>query len=133
MDNNLNDKKPVLDNWKTNIGAFIGGLLSITLVNNVPTLQEWWMFDLVIIVGLNIGLTTYYALGIYPSLFSAHPKLKSKGAISFLNGVCGYIVFGCIWNSNLTKRNKGISHIVWAVINIVIYLVVLLLFFYGYY
>jgi hypothetical protein len=43
--------------------------------------------------------------------------------ISFLNGLFGFIIFGCLWNSNLTNKRKGISNVVYAVLHVVILLV----------
>ena len=60
-----------------------------------------------------------YALVIYPSFFGAEPKAKSSFAISLLNFFFGGPLFGALWNHNITKRSKGISNVVIAVLLII--------------
>lgn len=61
-------------------------------------------------------LTIVYASVFYPSFFGAKPKLKSSRAISFLNLTFGFIIFGLLWNTSLTKKVKGTSSIVLIVL-----------------
>jgi hypothetical protein len=55
-----------------------------------------------------------YALKLYPSYFSEKPPLRSSKLISFANFMFGGLVFGLLWNGNLTKKTKGISYKVQA-------------------
>lgn len=78
-----------------------------------------------------IAFIVYAALGIvyaavfYRSYFTEKPRLTSSKAISFLNLFFGGIIFGCIWNYNLTrsqmssKLQKGSSSIVYIVLTAV--------------
>lgn len=59
-----------------------------------------------------------YAVKFYPAYFSDKPVVNSNEAASFLNGFVGGIIFGLLWNHNLTRREKGISHIVFVVLMI---------------
>ena len=56
-----------------------------------------------------------YAAKIYPSYFTDKPMIDSPEAVSFLNTFVGGIIFGLIWNHNLTRKEKGIAHIVFIV------------------
>ena len=64
-----------------------------------------------------------YAAWFYPSLFKeGRPTTLAPAAVSFLNLLLGGVIFGCLWNYNLTNRRIGVSHIVFCVL-IVLYLV----------
>ncbi|MDR1185491.1 MAG: hypothetical protein LBK67_11960 [Coriobacteriales bacterium] len=60
-------------------------------------------------------LMIIYALIVYPSYFTDKPIFKSSKVISFANFTFGPVVFGALWNNNLTKKKKGISYIVSAI------------------
>jgi hypothetical protein len=125
---------PFLSTWKTNIGATIGGILLALFLNRVliPAIPEdLWMISIMISVAF-LGFAIYYALGVYPSLFSSYPKLQSNGAISFFNGMFGGIIFTCLWNSNLTNQRKGISNIVYVVLMVILLIVECSLLLYAY-
>jgi len=70
-------------------------------------------FDMVYIV-----IAIIYAAVIYPSLFTENPKAQSPEKISFVNGLFGGLLFGLIWNRNLTKGKKGISYIIFIICGI---------------
>lgn len=121
---------PVLDNWKTNIGFSFLGVILMTIVS-------WSIYGITFIIGtasgsatkefmalvyftmhaLSFVTTAIYALYIYPSYFTEKPKIKSNMLISFLNLAFGSVIFGPIWNTNLTKRKKGVSNIVLTIIS----------------
>lgn len=102
------EARPALDGWKTSIGLSILGCIFANIVCSLPyaTYAGW---IITIIYGLS---TIIYVIAVYPSFFSAGPLLTSPGAISFFNCFFGGYVFGPLWNTNLTKRKKGISHLV---------------------
>ena len=123
-----NTVTPVLDNWKTSVGATIGGIILSALLFGTGSsagfiealaITSGSVYLFLVVCFCLFLFQLYYALIIYPSLFSDTPKIKSNTMISFLNGFLGYIIFGCIWNGNLTKRHLGISNRVYAVIAII--------------
>jgi hypothetical protein len=59
-------------------------------------------------------LMLIYALIVYPSYFTDKPIFKSNKVISFANFTFGNWV-GALWNTNLTKKKKGVSYIITAV------------------
>lgn len=122
---------PVLQTWKTSVGFSVLGLLvGFPLLVSLGTLLA---IPLMMLTGLSstqrgtggpelsglVGnvLMLVYALAVYPSYFSANPRLRSSKAISFANLMFGGLIFGLIWNGNLTKKTKGISYIVSAVLS----------------
>lgn len=124
---------PLLETWKTSLGfSILGGFASaiyfvlvfsamvvaMALVASFMDLPDPIRFSLtafttVVVAGIS---GTVYATLFYPSYFSEHPKLKSNRAISFLNFMFGTVIFGAIWNANLTKKVKGVSNIVLVVL-----------------
>jgi hypothetical protein len=56
-----------------------------------------------------------YALRVYPSYFTDKPVFKSSKVISFANFTFGAVIFGALWNTNLTEKKKGVSYIVSAI------------------
>ncbi|MDR1185651.1 MAG: DUF6273 domain-containing protein [Coriobacteriales bacterium] len=129
--------KPFLNHWKTDsgltvVGIFVGlfpnffgwlanvgmpMIFGIQLVSTNRILYIALNLITVIIGSLIIIVSTIWAAGIYPSLFGVKPRVRSAARVSFFNGFFGGYIFGPIWNSNLTKRKKGISHIVCIVLN----------------
>ena len=110
---------PLLYSWKTSIGATIGGIILAYILSGLNGALAYdgtsFIFTTIFsIVTMVFGII--YALAVYPSFFTANPKIKNNTGISFLNGLFGGIIFGCIWNSNLTKKRKGISHIVFVIV-----------------
>ena len=104
------------ETWKTSVGMSICGAIVGMLVNSLLTSigMIGTVIDSVLIV-----LFIVYALVWYPSYFTDSPKLTSAGTISFLNLFAGGIIFGCLWNHNLTRHGKGISNIVFVVFAII--------------
>ena len=108
------DLRPVVDTplrplWKTHVVAtIIGVAVGFVMVNAFtplnPLLGLWIDF-------IFLFVSLFYAMEVYPSFFASRPMLKNPKAISFLNGLFGSILFGCLWNYNLTKGEKGISFI----------------------
>ena len=111
-----------LNNWQTDfgltsLGMFITFMLNVGGANMDITAGSFEVFAVITIIQLiYIFICFVYAASIYPSLFTTTPKAQSPNTISFLNGFLGFVIFGSIWNSNLTKGRKGISHIVYIVI-----------------
>lgn len=108
---------PVPDMWKTSAGFSVLGVVAfaiLSIVGSNSTGTAAWIVTAVQLAYVLVQLL--YATVVYPSFFTKKPKLKSNAAISFWNCAMGWFVFGPIWNSNLTKRSKGVAHIVFAVI-----------------
>jgi len=126
---------PLLGTWKTNAlftvlgvlaaGAFNGFVGATTTdangMSSAPSSLQG-IFALVYLV-----FCIVYALKIYPSYFSEKPMINSSEAISFLNTFAGGIIFGLIWNHNLTRMEKGIAHIVYVVLIGVSFVVAILM------
>ncbi len=134
---------PALRVWKTSVVFSILGFLAILLLSVVVSLPitialELHMgaaavalpYPVTTIAGPLSGmvsavLTTVYALAVYPSYFRRKPLLKSSRAISFFNLLFGGLIFGCLWNGNLTRSKilerpkKGTSYIVASVLSII--------------
>lgn len=105
-----NTATPLLDSWKTSVGMFILGLVCSY---GIAALAELWGTEALFCAALLfVGGIIYWTLGGYPSLFTARPDVRSRGAVSFLNAFFGGIVFGALWNTCLTKRKKGVSQYV---------------------
>jgi hypothetical protein len=122
---------PVLDIWKTSVGYSVLGVLVLPVlfaVDGIITGPAAWVFEIMRHVCIVSQLI--YAVAIYPSLFDRKPRLKSSAVISFWNCAVGGFVFGPIWNGNLSKKVKGVSNIVFAVL--VGLLLASWLFLYGY-
>ncbi|MEC4272400.1 hypothetical protein VJ923_04390 [Adlercreutzia sp. R25] len=127
---------PVLASWRTSVGWSIAGLLvgsylvgfacmavaallaagltAILLGAGAPLAQASPVVQFALCVGLLTGVLQYavmiiYAVLFYPSYFTNRPQLRSSAVISFANCAFGGLVFGLLWNSNLTKRVKGMS------------------------
>ena len=99
----------------TFIQASIGGATDSSTISGVVQVP------LAIIM---LALELLYALGFYKSYFKKSPWLKSSKAISFCNLMFGGLIFGCLWNHNLTiskrtqSRMRGISYKVFATFSI---------------
>ena len=125
---------PLFNTWKTSVPFSILGLvIGFPLFLIVSTLIGYIVVGMpisiifgrgttpssyvpfVVIVGTAIRI--FYAAKVYPSFFTKKPMLKSSNTISFANFMMGGVIFGCLWNGNLTKREKGISYIVFWVLD----------------
>lgn len=112
---------PLFNTWKTSVlfsllGLFAGVLMP--LLTLLPALI-FGIFGYLVAMMVILGLQISYAAKVYPSYFTNKPMLRSSNAISFANFMFGGVIFGCIWNHNLTTRTKGISYIVAIVLYVV--------------
>lgn len=107
-----------LKSWKTSIGFSILGLVVYAIVyfrcvqyisffSDLPTTQLKGQFCGGVVLMADSILCLVYALYVRKSFFGETPRLKSSKAISFWNFFFGGIIFGCIWNNNLTHCSKG--------------------------
>lgn len=115
-------KPGVLGSWKTSVGASILGCVfsmacnysmestSIQGASAVAVLCAGIIAILFAIFGI------VYALLFYPKYFKGEPRACNSNYISFFNLFFGGIIFGCLWNHNLTRGEKGISNIVFVVL-----------------
>ena len=121
----------LLSNWRTSVGMTILGIVlgiaincigaySYVSVNSDLVVSSTGSHTLALIVQLIVALAgIIYCVVAYQSYFTESPKVTSPGTVSLLNGLFGGIIFGCLWNANLTKRNKGISWIVFIVCDVI--------------
>lgn len=126
---NWDSSVSLLDTWKTPVGMSVLGILSyvfalpaIDVILNELTVRTQLVDMLFFTLAAEFALYLckfIYAARVYPSYFTPTPKVKSPKAVAFLNCMLGGIVFGLIWNSNITKRKKGISNIVYATLCVV--------------
>lgn len=124
---------PVLGTWKTSVGfsilGLVGGLVGFLLTQSLVVIPTALLGDLAgadrqtVYPFIALFTTTIvcvfaiaYAVKIYPSYFGGKPVLRSSKVISLCNFASGGPVFGALWNRNLTRRTKGVSHIVWTVL-----------------
>lgn len=106
-----------LDDWITPVGASVVGIVaqpSLLFVLEDAFSGAVWVVDLLEIAIM--ALSVAYAVIFYPSYFTRSPKLSSNDSVAFWNCAFGGIVFGLIWNANLTKKTKGKSYVVFAVL-----------------
>jgi curved DNA-binding protein CbpA len=123
---------PALPGWKASAMYSILGLLasiaSLYIIRPlVRQLLPIWLLDvpfslthlgLIGILVVELLLSIIYAIVVYPSLFTATPRLRSNYAISFCNFFFGGFIFGLLWNDNLTNKKRGISYRVFIVFNL---------------
>lgn len=108
-----------INTWKTSIGASVAGAIVYAVVYGLCNqFLPPWPQGTVITVLLVVAITLY-ALFFYPSLFTNPGKQKNSAAVSFFNLFFGGIIFGCLWNHNLTRGEIGMSHIILSVIIII--------------
>jgi ssDNA-binding Zn-finger/Zn-ribbon topoisomerase 1 len=108
---------PIFDIWETSIGYSVLGVVVLLFLNVAAYSSSEaisWAVGIMQIVFVIFQIV--YVFVFYPSLFTKKPKLKSSAAISFWNCAVGGPIFGPIWNSNLTKKTKGRSSIVFAIL-----------------
>ena len=116
-----------LTQWKTNVGMSVLGIFVLFLFNGVTSAL---ITDSLRVTLLDLGVLicstvfalfcVWYALSVYPKFFGDKPRFKSPLAVSFLNCLAGSFIFGPIWNGNLTKKVRGISHIIYSVFAIIV-------------
>mgnify|MGYP001667813824 CR=1 FL=1 len=108
---------PLLDVWRTSAAMSVLGIVAFIIVFNLESIVPFGMMFFASLVRMIFMIVQFlYALVVYPSYFGLKPKIRSCEAISFWNCAIGGMIFGPIWNSNLTNCNKGISYIVYAVL-----------------
>lgn len=124
---------PALDSWKTSVLFSILGLvlsfvwmgvagciIGIAISLSLPSLPNQYVFALgAPINGLIYQLVSLvYVVSYYPSYFKEKPLIKSRRAISCLNFLFGGVIFGSLWNHNLTRKEKGISYVVCTILTV---------------
>ena len=69
-----------------------------------------------------------WALKFYPDFFK-NRNLGSMSAeiVSFLNLMFGGLIFGCLWNANLTNGKKGISNVVFVIFQFIEFILVFMI------
>ena len=112
---------PFLDVWKTSALCSVLGAICYLALNVI----ENSLYDIAplfeLLMGIaRIALQVVYAAHAYPALFGASPKLKSIETVSFCNFLFGFLLFGPIWNHNLTRRTKGVSYVVYIACNVAV-------------
>ncbi len=113
-----------IKNWKTSVGFSVLGLFAGFVLAGLVNLLISFVLSISMgsyaayyysnpIQGMVLAaLMAIYAFSIYPSYYRRAPKVKSSKAISFLNMMFGSLIFGCLWNANLTKSNReAVPHI----------------------
>lgn len=113
---------PLGGRWQTNTVFTIIGIVAAMAINGfIGGFEEAntliGIFSLIYVV-----FCIVYALKIYPSYFTDKPMIESCEAISALNGFVGGIIWGLLWNHNLTRGEKGISHIVYVALIAAVFL-----------
>ncbi len=110
----------LLSEWSTSIGYSIAGLLAwIVLEAFFRSAENASFLGSVVITIIEAAYMIsqlVYATYLYPSYFGNKPRIDEPKMIAFLNCMFGSVVFGLVWNSNLTKGQKGVSHIVFTVL-----------------
>lgn len=114
-------KPGILGSWKTSVGASVVGCLCSFLCNSSLEVSSGATSTTALIGALLIAIVFavaggVYALVFYPKYFQGEPRQVSSATVSFLNLFFGGIIFGCLWNHNLTRGERGISNIVFVVI-----------------
>ncbi len=117
---------PFLARWKTSVGATIGGcavyfilylllevLVAVVRPNGGSSTGVLLIILLLCIIYSILGI--WYAASFFPALFK-RDNTSSPATVSFLNGLFGNVLFGCLWNHALTKKQKGASNIVYIVL-----------------
>lgn len=106
---------PFLTQWKTSVGASVAGMFCSYAIGRIAEHLPISLSALICVAPF------VYALWYYPSLFKNEAQARSSAAISFGNGLFGGLVFGAIWNSCLTNGKIGISHYVFVVILVAVF------------
>ena len=114
-----------LQSWKTSALFTAIGIIAAAIINSfVSAASNAALGEGASSLGMMQGIFAIlylafcimYAAKIYPSYFADKPMLESSEAVSFMNGFVGGLIFGLIWNHNLTLKNKGVAHIVYLVL-----------------
>lgn len=113
---------PAIANWKTSIGFSVLGCILSPLIAGCITVSIFILINMdlgsasqvasysaLMNVSGMLGGAVWAILGIcyasffYSSYYKQSPVIKSSRLISFLNLFFGGIVFGCLWNENMTN------------------------------
>ncbi len=113
----IESKAPLLDTWKTSESfsffGFVGGLILWGALGFVESRYIGFFIGSI----LNFIIYCLYSTRVYTTFFGKHPIIRSNYIASFFNFAVGGLIFGAIWNHNLTIGRKGISYIVLIVLN----------------
>lgn len=123
---NSGSSKPVLTWWETNGGMTFLGIVA-TWVGNIA-IRGNHSVVFICCICIHVAII-WYASTVYPSFFTEKPVISNRNAVSFLNGALGGVIFGPLWNSNLTNGKPGISNRVAIVVYAVFIVVEVLLYF----
>lgn len=99
---------PLAFQWETSVSFSVLGIVCSLLLNSTLLVG---IAGLICTIVYLVAVFVYLCL-IYPSYFGERPKLTSSSSISFCNFFFGGVIFGALFNTNLTKGRKGISYIV---------------------
>lgn len=114
---NATESTPFLSTWQTSMGASIGGvILNLAGGRIADYVPDDYLFELGVVSIAGLIVQIVYAIAVYPSFFRKDPYVNDSTLVSFLNCLLGGIIFGPLWNSNLTNRTKGVSFIVFAIL-----------------
>ena len=110
---------PLLNIWKADmVASFVGLLVFACLAVFVRTVDPGIAFAAGVAY---LVCEIVYIARIYPSYFTEKPASTSCVSTSFLNMFFGGILFGSLWNRNLSRREKGVSHVVRACLAAVLF------------
>jgi len=135
------DDFPAIREWKTSIGFSVLGWIASWLTSGALAVLFVVLLSVYIggpistsrltsMAGPLAGLVVYifgvaYVFAFYLSYFKQRPRITSSRAISFWNFFFGGVIFGALWNRNLTKSrdagksDKGVSYAVAVVLNVI--------------
>ena len=102
--------------WQTSAGMTILGIVCSFVFSFICGLLSAFAIGTILEIAYFV-FAIFYALSMYPKYFTEGLGTKTAGTVSLLNGFIGGIIFGCLWNANLTKGTKGISNVVFVVLS----------------
>lgn len=115
---------PAID-WEPSVGLTVVGIVCNIIIGTIMDLISNTIV-LYVYYGVWATLCIVYGLIVYPRYFTQEPLIKNSKLISFLNGLFGHL-FGLLWNHNLTKQKRGISHYVFVALFVfaIVYIIAL--------
>ena len=117
---------PFVATWQTNVLFTVLGILAGMLVSGLCNSVEASGSAILALAFAYIIYSIIHAAKIYPAAFTDQPIVKSNELMSFLNAFAGGLIFGLIWNHNLTRKDKGVAHIVYIVLIVVVFVLAIL-------
>ncbi len=108
-----------MDAWQRDVGKGVWGIVCNFLFDGfvgILIADERYEFSGYVISIVYLIFLVRYLLSTYPSFFTSKPKVNGNEKISFLNFFFGGLIFGWFFQNNLSKKKKGVSHIVLAVL-----------------